>query len=100
MSNRTRYLQRMYGLSQAKYKEMVVYSDNRCYICGHKPLTGRHLSIDHDHYSRQIRGLLCWLCNKHLIGRRRKEHAYLFVAAAIYLETKWNWGFVPKKRKK
>ena len=100
MSNRARYLQRTYGLSQATYNKMVAYNANRCYICNNAPKNGKHLSIDHDHKTGEIRGLLCWLCNKQLIGRRRKEHAYLYVEAAIYLYTKWDWGFVPKKRKK
>ena len=100
MSNRTRYLLNTYGLTQPIYAQMVAYNCNACYICLRKPKKGKHLYIDHDHVSGQIRGLLCWLCNKYLIGRRRKEHAYLFKAAAYYLEMPPLWGFVPKKRKR
>ena len=100
MSNRTKYLLNTYGLSQVTYGRMVAYSSNRCYICRRKPKKGKRLYIDHDHHSQQIRGLLCWLCNKYLIGRRRKEHAYLFKAAARYLEIPPLWGFIPKRKRK
>lgn len=48
---------------------------NRCAICG-KDFTGEtgKLHIDHDHTTRQIRGLLCRFCN-HAVGCLRDSVA-------------------------
>jgi hypothetical protein len=40
--------------------------DGRCAICRKKPQTGRRLSVDHDHKTGEVRGLLCTLCNQGL----------------------------------
>jgi len=54
-----------------------------CAICGNPPKT-RRLDVDHDHKTGVIRGLLCFTCNHHLLGK------YATVAklraAADYLE--------------
>jgi hypothetical protein len=90
LNRRDAYLRKKYGISGKEYRALERLSGGACWICGTVPRTT--LNVDHDHkvaktegVRRSIRGLLCFMCNKHLIGRRRREHAHLFVAAARYL---------------
>ena len=58
---------------------------SRCAICDtHSIVQGKNLSLDHDHETGQIRGLLCNKCNL-LIGMADDNPA-LLRAAASYLE--------------
>lgn len=47
---------------------------NKCAICN-KPREAfkNSLSVDHNHQSGQIRGLLCYRCNKFRVGRQTLE---------------------------
>lgn len=56
-----------------------------CAICRAKPVN-RRLNVDHDHVTQRVRGLLCFRCNKFLIGRHRDP--WLFEQAAKYLRRK------------
>jgi hypothetical protein len=38
-----------------------------------------------------VRGLLCFFCNKYLVGRRKAEHAYMFENASAYLRAERDW---------
>lgn len=62
---------RQYGLSIHQYNEMVARAHNRCETCGGKELySNQHgpmpLSIDHNHKTGEVRGLLCSRCNRAL----------------------------------
>ena len=77
-------LQRNYGISLADYDEMLEAQDNGCAICGKMPEeNGQRLSVDHDHETGQVRGLLCRHCNSglgyfmHGPERLRNAIAYL-----------------------
>ena len=53
-----------YGISLADYNETLKEQDNGCAICGKTSVEeGKRLSVDHDHETGQIRGLLCMHCN-------------------------------------
>ena len=91
------YLKKTYGLSLATYALMVAHNQGRCHICDRLPKTGKHHNVDHDHKTGEIRGLLCFFCNKYLIGRRRREHAMWFTRAAAYLQGTHPWGAAPIK---
>jgi hypothetical protein len=44
--------------------------NGRCAICDkHQSNFKRRLNLDHNHKSGQIRGLLCYYCNKFVVGR-------------------------------
>lgn len=45
-----------------------------CAICG-KPqsMFKRRLNLDHNHKTGQLRGLLCYYCNRRLVGRHTLE---------------------------
>jgi hypothetical protein len=56
---------RRYGLSEDQYLVMLELQGGGCAICGKTP-EGRRLSVDHDHESGKVRGLLCDICNRGL----------------------------------
>lgn len=57
-------LRKLYGVSLEEYEEMLKIQNNVCAICGKPPRKGkRSLSVDHDHKTGKVRGLLCNNCN-------------------------------------
>lgn len=59
-------------------------SNGVCAICGREELHGRKLSLDHDHATGKLRGLLCRSCNT-AIGMLRDDPNVVRSAMA-YLE--------------
>ena len=56
-------LKKRYGLTLDEFNAMASAQDDMCAIC-HKPeLMKGYLSVDHDHTTGKIRGLLCRSCN-------------------------------------
>lgn len=62
---RERFYRVTYGLSIAKYEEMLADQDGCCKICRTKRPGSRlnHFAVDHDHATGAVRGLLCLRCN-------------------------------------
>ena len=58
---RSRY-KRLYGITLEQYAELLIVQGGLCAICG-KPDDNRLLSVDHNHKTGQVRGLLCSDCN-------------------------------------
>jgi hypothetical protein len=56
-----RYELKQYGLTPAEYDLRFEEQHGLCAICGN-PTTGT-LSVDHDHITGEVRGLLCQPCN-------------------------------------
>ena len=59
---------RRYGITEADYLAMLLSQGSVCAICDREerrqqPIGKRRLSVDHDHETGQIRGLLCSDCN-------------------------------------
>jgi hypothetical protein len=55
---------RLYGLTLDDYNRMFEKQNGHCAICGtHISELAKPLSIDHDHKTGKIRGLLCNSCN-------------------------------------
>lgn len=80
---RNQHLMGLYGISSAQYEELLQAQQGVCAVCGKPPLRKR-LSVDHDHVTGEIRGLLCNYCNLRVIGKARD--AGLYRRAAHYLE--------------
>lgn len=55
-----------------------------CAICGkHESHFKKRLAVDHSHSSGKVRGLLCYRCNKFLVGRFRIDTIAPVVAYLI-----------------
>jgi Recombination endonuclease VII len=65
---RGRRFQKEYGIDFAEYQRMLIEQNGVCAVC-EKPETKmergtiRHLSVDHNHTTGVVRGLLCANCN-------------------------------------
>lgn len=90
LTRRDTYLRKKYGITEATFNKMLLLHFKKCWICNTVPKKSV-LNVDHDHKTGQVRGLLCFFCNKYMIGRRRKEHAHLFDKAAEYLRNTLDW---------
>ena len=58
-------LMKRYGITQADKDRMEDEQGGNCYICGFPP-DRRGLFVDHDHKTKEVRGLLCGSCNSGL----------------------------------
>jgi hypothetical protein len=59
-------LEKRYGITSETYWELYAYQDGRCYICRWATGKSRRLTVDHDHKTGLVRGLLCRPCNTFL----------------------------------
>lgn len=69
--NKSHQLKHIYGITLEEYNKMLEKQNNCCAICNvtlneHLQTYGKYLSVDHDHKTGQIRGLLCDKHNKAL----------------------------------
>lgn len=77
-----------YGLTAEGYSALLAEQRNGCAICGRvEGWSGRRLSIDHDHLTGQVRGLLCSGCNAG-IGHFM-DNQDLLASAIAYLQ-RWS----------
>lgn len=85
-SSRWRQLWHRYRIRPEEYDRIFAAQDGRCAICGsQKPMRGDWLSVDHDHETGEVRGLLCGECNAGL--GKFQDNPTLLRAAASYLTT-------------
>lgn len=83
----SRYL-RQYGVDIAWYESQLEMQTGRCAICGRTDPGSsriRYFSVDHDHTTNQIRGLLCFPCNA-AVGYLQ-DNPWLMESAALYLRS-------------
>lgn len=74
LKDRTEYnrkfdLNKAYGISIDDYNRMFAEQNGCCAICKThitelNQRRKKHLCVDHDHHTRQVRGLLCDKCNR------------------------------------
>lgn len=57
---------KVYGLQPGQYKILYEFQGSRCAICATATGASRRLSVDHDHKTGLVRGLLCRPCNDFL----------------------------------
>jgi hypothetical protein len=85
-------LKKKYGLTPADYANMLAAQGGVCAICNsaepmkHKK-TGQafELSVDHDHRTGKVRGLLCHACNTGM--GKFEDSVELLLSAVTYLES-------------
>lgn len=71
-----------YGIDAQTYQAMVDAQNGKCLICGDK--VGINLSVDHNHRTGKIRGLICNPCNISIA--KAKDSPIILRAMADYLE--------------
>jgi hypothetical protein len=82
-----RALRQKFGMSIAHYESLLAKQGGRCAICRKEKSGGnKRLSVDHDHATGKVRGLLCDTCN-HGLGSFYDE-ASLLQKAAAYVEAR------------
>jgi hypothetical protein len=88
MRRRERHLLKKYGLTKEAYEDLYRAQSGCCAICGETfisaTLTHGWPTVDHDHATGAVRGLLCDLCNKGL--GQFKDSPALLTSARTYLE--------------
>lgn len=75
-----RWIQDTYGITAPEYWAIYAAQGGTCYICqrakgrSEKGTGGRkHLSVDHDHKTGEVRGLCCNPCNRDVLGHLRDD---------------------------
>jgi hypothetical protein len=63
----------IYGITAEEYWAIYQAQDGRCYICRKGTGARKRLSVDHDHESGEIRGLLDQPCNRNVLGHLRDD---------------------------
>ena len=66
MVKRRAELLRVYGITLEEWYEIYDSQNGVCAICKQECKTRKSLSVDHDHETGDIRGLLCNRCNRGL----------------------------------
>jgi Recombination endonuclease VII len=93
---RTAYLKKHYGITYDDYQNLLARYDYKCWICKkHQENFVKNLHVDHDHVDGSVRGLLCYTCNRQVIGRNRDPEIYL--EAYKYLKGPYTGFKVPEK---
>lgn len=86
-------VRRALNITNEDFAELQEHGDSRCWICRRpEHVADRSLSIDHDHRTGHVRGLLCSRCNRRLGGMHdvewlRKAADYLDRARARFADT-------------
>lgn len=84
-----RRVQKVYGLQPGEYGRIYLSQGGTCAICQRATGATRNLSVDHDHKTGLVRGLLCRPCND-LLGHLRDDPVAA-MRIAQYLRTPPAW---------
>lgn len=92
------HIRRTYGITEEQFRELMQLSRGRCPVCRRRWTDNGGPCVDHNHSTREIRGLLCRFCNRYVIGRHRDPD--LFLRGGRYLKSAATGWFVPVKTKR
>jgi len=59
-------IKRKYGITLVEVSSMLEAQEGKCALCRRAPDKGRKLSVDHNHKTGKVRGMLCITCNSFL----------------------------------
>ncbi|GAB4584441.1 hypothetical protein Ntsu_22730 [Nocardia sp. IFM 10818] len=62
-----------YGITKEEYWAIYEAQGRKCAICRRATGVRKKLSVDHDHATGMVRGLLCTMCNRNVLGHLRDE---------------------------
>lgn len=65
-------IKRTYGITAEEYEAIKEHQGGVCAICNRANGKTRRLSVDHDHKTGAIRGILCRPCNN-ILGQLRDD---------------------------
>lgn len=77
---------RRYGITKEEFHYLLKIQNNCCAICKSSDPKKSSWSIDHDHRTGEVRGLLCHFCNT-MLGFA-KDNSIILRSAIDYLENK------------
>lgn len=84
--NRQQRLSKLFNISLEEYDAILKFQGGLCAICKFPPKTGgNRLSVDHNHKTGLVRGLLCWNCNRAL-GRLGDDTDRILAMAEYMVE--------------
>lgn len=72
-----------YGLQAGEYAQLYEFQGGTCALCRRATGASRKLSVDHDHATGLVRGLLCRPCNT-MLGHAR-DKVMFFLRCIWYL---------------
>ena len=70
-----KHIQETYGITSEEYWAIYEAQGGVCYICRRARGLKKKLSVDHCHATGLVRGLLCTMCNKYILGHLRDDPA-------------------------
>ena len=86
-------IKKRYGVTVEQYEKMLSDQNGVCAICKqvcqHSIMHKKRLSIDHDHKTNFVRGLLCQFCNKGL-GLFKDDINLMRIAIEYLIKAKEN----------
>lgn len=82
--SREYHLRRRYKIGQAEFDAMLAAQGGKCAIC--EAPNPEH--VDHDHLSKEVRGILCFNCNTGL-GHFKDNIANMHKSITYLRETSW-----------
>lgn len=80
---RRKRLDSIFSITPEEYDAILAEQGGGCGICGRPPTDGKRHAVDHDHKSGLIRGLLCFMCNKRVLGARSAD---VLIRTAAYVQ--------------
>lgn len=77
-ANHAKHILVTYGITAEEYQAIYEAQGGCCYICQRaKGNARKRLSVDHDHATGEVRGLLCTPCNQDVLGHLRDSREAL-----------------------
>lgn len=83
IKDREKHLRRNYDITTEQYEEIMVKQGRVCAICRKPEKFRKHLSVDHNHTTGEVRGLLCNFCN---YGMGFLDNSDFMAAAKAYFQ--------------